>query len=90
MIICKHCKNPVYYNSYFKAYYCYFCGEFGTEMDKDEDPIHIAGGCYCKECQFAKPSLHEGYLLCTGYVNPNHVKSNGFCSEGERKEEFNV
>lgn len=50
------------------------------------DPVHAAGGCYCRECQFAKPSTHEGYFLCTGYVNPNYVIPNGGCLEGETKE----
>lgn len=47
------------------------------------DPVHAAGGCYCRECRFAKPTKHDGYMLCTGYIHPNYVKPNGGCLEGE-------
>lgn len=50
------------------------------------DPIHAAGGCYCRECRFARPSTHTGYLLCTGYTNQNYVVPNGGCLEGEPME----
>ena len=50
------------------------------------DPIKAAGGCYCRQCRFAKPSTHKGYLLCAGYTNPNYVVPNGGCLEGEPME----
>lgn len=40
----------------------------------------------CKDCKFSLPSTHEGYLLCSAFVNKNYVVPNGFCSEVEIKD----
>lgn len=51
------------------------------------DPVHAAGGVYCRECKFAQKRGY-GYLFCT---NGNRkyagwCKDNGFCSRGEKRE----
>lgn len=40
----------------------------------------------CKDCKFGLSSTHEGYLLCSAFVNKNYVVPNGFCSEAEIKD----
>ena len=45
------------------------------------DPVHVAGGCYCRECEKAKPG-GSGYVWCGEKAMP----LNGFCSEGKRKD----
>lgn len=45
------------------------------------DPVHVAGGCYCRECEKANPG-GSGYVWCGKKAMP----LNGFCSEGKRKE----
>ncbi len=47
------------------------------------DPVHIAGGCYCKEC--VKANLLDdknGYYCTKGITMP----LNGFRSEGKKDE----
>lgn len=58
------------------------------------DPIHAAGGCYCKECQYYEPfrdytdcskTLPYGYCYYWEYEegeSPNEVDENDFCSKG--------
>lgn len=68
--------------------------EYGTmcfyeisDMVDDEptvDPVHAAGGCYCKECKF-----WDGYGRCETPDNGlvlEFTKPNDFCSYGERKD----
>ena len=55
------------------------------------DPIHAAGGCYCKECLHSE-SIE--YKDSEGWVTPmdeywcnehkNTMPLNGFCSEGRK------
>ena len=45
------------------------------------DPVHVAGGCYCRECEKATQG-GSGYVWCGKKAMP----LNGFCSEGKRKE----
>ena len=48
------------------------------------DPVHVAGGCYCRECNFwdsdgrCEP-LKNGLII-------EFTEPNDFCSYGERKE----
>ena len=42
---------------------------------------HVAGGCYCRECEKATQG-GSGYVWCGKKAMP----LNGFCSEGKRKE----
>ena len=58
------------------------------------DPVHAAGGCYCRECQYYEPlrdypdcskTLSYGYCYCWKYEegeSPNEVEENDFCSKG--------
>ena len=58
------------------------------------DPVHAAGGCYCKECQYYEPfrdysdcskTLPYGYCYYWKYEegeSPNEVDENDFCSKG--------
>lgn len=41
------------------------------------DPVHVAGGCYCRECEKATQG-GSGYVWCGKKAMP----LNGFCSEG--------
>ena len=45
------------------------------------DPVHAAGGCYCRGCEKATQG-GSGYVWCGKKAMP----LNGFCSEGKRKE----
>ena len=45
------------------------------------EPDQVAGGCYCRECEKAKPG-GSGYVWCGEKAMP----LNGFCSEGKRKD----
>lgn len=58
------------------------------------DPVHAAGGCYCKECHYYEPlrdypdcskKLPYGYCYYWKYKegeSPNEVDENDFCSKG--------
>ena len=48
------------------------------------DPVHAAGGCYCRECNFRDSDgrcepLKNGLII-------EFTEPNDFCSYGERKE----
>ena len=54
------------------------------------DPIHAAGGCYCKECLYKECLYKEedGTVLLIKYWCNLHdvtMPLNGFCSEGKNK-----
>ena len=54
---------------------------------KEIDPVHHAGGCYCKECEHSEPNnmtLEDTYW-CNNHANV--MSLNGFCSEGKVIEE---
>ena len=52
------------------------------------DPVHAAGGCYCKECVYCKPYefpesgrvIYQCYNSSTSYLE--ECKPNDFCSRG--------
>lgn len=51
------------------------------------DPVHAAGGVYCRECKFVQKRGY-GYLFCT---NGNRkyagwCRDNDFCSRGVKRE----
>lgn len=54
------------------------------------DPIHAAGGCYCRECTYAEHLINgagKRYELCK-YEDVDGVRwPDDFCSVGERKED---
>ena len=62
------------------------------------DPVHAAGGCYYRECQYYEPfrdcpdcskKLSYGYCYYWKYEegeSPNEVDENDFCSKGVKKD----
>lgn len=48
-----------------------------------EDPVHAAGGCYCRECKRFEGDEFMKY--CGEYGGL--VKPDDFCSRGQRKED---
>lgn len=52
------------------------------------DPVHAAGGCYCRECMYAEHLLNgagKRYELCK-YEDVDGVRwPDDFCSLGQRK-----
>ena len=52
------------------------------------DPIHAAGGCYCRECCFGrKPNsadMQDGYVYCQ--QQSKYKELDAFCSDGEPME----
>ena len=53
-----------------------------------EDPVHAAGGCYCRECMYAEHLLNgagKRYELCK-YEDEDSIRlPDDFCSRGKRK-----
>ena len=55
------------------------------------DPIHVAGGCYCKECVYYKSyefpesnkKIYQCYNQCASYLEER--KPHDFCSRGKKK-----
>lgn len=48
-------------------------------VDAMANPVHFAGGCYCRECQ------RNLYGRCL-QKNFKQVNPDGFCDEGRRRE----
>ena len=52
------------------------------------DPVHAAGGCYCRECTYAEHLLNgagKRYELCK-YEDEDSIRlPDDFCSLGQRK-----
>lgn len=46
------------------------------------DPVHAAGGCYCRECKQSR--AEHGYLWCLWHSVQK--QPNGFCDEGKPRE----
>lgn len=54
-----------------------------TDMHRARiDPVHAAGGCYCKDCKF-----YEQYRPEVCELNAKIVGRDDFCSYGEEKEQ---
>lgn len=82
----NECKKPSIYDL-CDTYY--FLKELPTI-----NPVHFAGGCYCKECRYYEPlrdypdcskTLPYGYCYYWKYEegeSPNEVEGNDFCSKG--------
>ena len=72
----------------------FLCGmEWVTKVLREEwssiDPVHAAGGCYCRECIHAKETVDENgkglfCSLCKG--NWQRVRPENFCGQGKPKE----
>ena len=56
------------------------------------DPVHAAGGCYCRECTYAEHLINgagKRYELCK-YEDVDGVRwPDDFCSVGKREEAGN-
>ena len=75
-----------------KHEHCHFLCEIYKQPEID--PVHFAGGYYCKECIYLNkeiekvdfgwfpPTKDEGYC----FKNNSVIKLNGFCSEGRKEE----
>ena len=54
------------------------------------DPVHSAGGCYCRECTYAEHLINgagKRYELCK-YEDVDGVRwPDDFCSVGKREED---
>lgn len=52
------------------------------------DPVHAAGGCYCRECCFGRTpcseDMRDGYVYCQ--QQSWYKQFDAFCSDGEPKE----
>lgn len=62
--------------------------ELFSILDKQDeiDPVHAAGGCYCRECRMRQGCETEKTVLC-GYHNCA-MRKDDFCSLGKRKEDL--
>ena len=50
------------------------------------DPVHAAGGCYCRECKQGQDAReYPGMIYCK--VAYGYRRQNGFCSAGKRRED---
>lgn len=78
-------SNPIH-AAMHKHEHCHFL----CEIDKQPeiDPVHFAGGCYCKECKYYKPYefpesgniIYQCYNSSASYLEEH--KPNDFCSKG--------
>lgn len=87
-------SNPIH-AAMHKHEHCHFL----CEIDKQPeiDPVHFAGGCYCKECLHSEPIE---YKFADDWVVPIdeywcnehkiNMPLNGFCSEGRKDDTKNV
>ena len=70
----------------------YFSIAWNRTLTDEEtvDPVHAAGGCYCRECMYAEHLLNgagKRYELCK-YEDVDGVRCpDDFCSVGEREED---
>lgn len=48
------------------------------------DPIHAAGGCYCKECQYSTQQDIPWKDLIFCKLHRDTMPLDGFCSEGRK------
>lgn len=63
----------------------FYIAEASAEIDSIPkiDPVHAAGGCYCKECEFADETMRcQCDNSCKGLIRENE----DFCSYGCRRE----
>lgn len=52
------------------------------------DPVHAAGGCYCRECKHLLRDLSSReYHMCMRLRLPQKVDLDDFCSYGQRRED---
>ncbi len=49
------------------------------------DPVHAAGGCYCRECKYWEATNHEPYGTCAFCKRGYYTAGYGFCYRGKLK-----
>ena len=59
---------------------CCYTTEFAIMGTPTIDPVHAAGGCYCRECSYRPPKGTVCQLF--GGI----ITEDDFCSRGQRKE----
>lgn len=81
---------------YVTTWNCH-CSDYGNQhvMAVDDvwtlpeiDPVHAAGGCYCKKCQYSTQQDIPWKDLIFCKLHRDTMPLNGFCSEG-RKDDTN-
>lgn len=86
-------SNPIHAAMHRHEHYHFLC-----EIDKQPtiDPVHFAGGAYCKECLHSEPIEYEdneGWAVPIDEYWCNEYKAtmplNGFCSEGRKDDTKN-
>lgn len=48
------------------------------------DPVHAAGGCYCKECVYKEESTVKNPKDYWCQLRDSYMNLDGFCSEGRK------
>lgn len=62
-------------------------GLHDEEVNPTIDPVHAAGGCYCRECEnWLEPTESSPIGSCLG-PHWGRVGKDDFCSQGERKKQ---
>ena len=54
------------------------------------DPVHAAGGCYCKECKYSTQQDIPWKDLIFCKLHRDTMPLNGFCSEGRKDDTKNA
>lgn len=69
-------------NRIYNMYECEWYGEI--KAMPEIDPVHAAGGCYCRECRIRTGRETQKTVWC-GYHNCS-MRKNDFCSMGKMEE----
>ena len=57
---------------------------------KEIDPVHTAGGCYCKECIYKEESTVKNPKDYWCQLRDSYMDLDGFCSEGRKDDMKNA
>ena len=87
-------SNPIHAAMHRHEYRHFLCE---INEQPEIDPVHFAGGTYCKECIYLNEKIEKVDFGCfspmegEGYCfkNNNIIKLNGFCSEGRKDDTKN-
>lgn len=80
-------SNPVH-TAMHKHEHCHFL----CEIDKQPviDPVHFAGGVYCKECIYKEESTVKNPKDYWCQLRDSYMNLDGFCSEGRKDDTKNA
>lgn len=53
------------------------------------NPVHAAGGCYCKECVYKEKNNNKNPKDYWCQFHDSYMSLNGFCSEGRKDDTKN-